>query len=207
MRNILTIGLTGGIASGKSTVAELFAQLGIDIIDADLIARQLTEDPAILTELTEHFGAQVIKDQSLNRSALAEIVFNDEQQRTWLNQLLHPKIRQRMLQQIANSQSPYCICVIPLLAESTQIDFLNRILVVDTPESLQLERLIARDQFTLEQAELRLDAQASRSERLAIADDVIENTGDLAELTNRVQALHRQYLKLSSDHAIKSQDD
>ena len=193
--NQLTIALTGGIASGKSTVAQLFAEHGITVVDADLIAHQLTEpDSPLLPAITSHFGEGILEAGALNRSKLAEIIFQQPAARQWLNQLLHPAIRIEMQRQLNESQSPYSIAVIPLLAESTGIDFIDRVLVVDIPEALQLERLMNRDKLTQADALLRINAQASRKQRLAIADDVILNQSDLAALQQQVAQLHQQYL-------------
>jgi len=194
----LVIGLTGGIASGKSTVAKLFAQLGIDIIDADTIARNLTTTAQPhLTQITQRFGPDILKNGELDRAKLKDYIFKEEHHRQWLNELLHPPIRQEIKKQIATAQSPYVIAVIPLLAEAKGMDFIDRILVIDIPESLQLARLISRDHMTPELATKIIQAQASRQHRLSIANDILENTHDLPTLEKKVTQLHQKYLNLA----------
>lgn len=199
---MLIIGLTGGVGSGKSTVARMFADKGIPIIDADMIARSLTEagEPA-LTAITEHFGLLIMmKDGNLDRAKLRAIIFNNPAERLWLEQLLHPLIREKITQQLAvlsaaNNLSPYCIVVIPLLFETEPYPFIDRILVVDTPEHLQIARVGTRDQTLAASAKAIVDTQLARDERLKRADDVIVNDGTLADLVPQVDKLHLQYAK------------
>ncbi len=197
-RPILRIGLTGGIASGKSAVADEFASLGIAIIDADLISRELVEpgQPA-LARIVALFGPGVL-DQSghLDRRRLREVVFADPAQRKRLEDLLHPAVRAELSRRSQESTGPYQILVVPLLIENRLGHLVDRILVVDAPESAQMERLQARDSVDPEQARRMLAAQASRAARLAEADDVITNTGSLSDLKVQVAALHRKYLGL-----------
>jgi len=200
-RSSLAIGLTGGIASGKTTVANLFAELGIDIVDTDVIARDVVEpgQPA-LDEVRAAFGDDVIDgSRRLDRAAMRAVVFADEDRRRKLEGILHPKIRQEAQRQSANASPPYHIVVVPLLAESPMRNDMDRILVVDCDEEVQLERLLNRDTETEEQARRMIASQASRSARLAIADDVIRNDGDLADTRQQVERLHRSYLSLSND--------
>ena len=190
------IGLTGGIASGKSAAAEHFASLGVPVIDADRIARELVEPgkPALAT-IRERFGNSILLENGeLNRSALREIIFKDARARHDLEAILHPLIRQTIRQRIAALDDCYCIVVIPLLAESGNREMLNRVLVIDCPESLQLERLQQRDDLDPEQAKRILAAQADREQRKAIADDIIDNSHDLAHLQHAVEQLHAKYL-------------
>lgn len=191
------IGLTGGIASGKSAAADHFATLGVPVIDADLIARELVEPgkPA-LKKITQHFGGNVLdKNNELNRAALREIIFSDEQARHKLEAILHPLIRAAIIERVAMLDDCYCIVVIPLLAESEENwEILDHKLVIDCPESIQLQRLQHRDQLDLQQATSILNAQASREQRRAIADDIIDNSHDLAHLKNAVEQLHKKYL-------------
>lgn len=200
-RSSLAIGLTGGIASGKTTVANLFAELGIDIVDTDVIARDVVEpgQPA-LDEVRAAFGDEVVDGYGrLDRAAMRAIVFADEDRRRELEGILHPKIRQEAQRQSANASPPYHIVVVPLLAESPMRNDMDRILVVDCDEEVQLERLLNRDTESEEQARRMIASQASRNARLAIADDVIRNDGDLAETRQQVEQLHRSYLSLSND--------
>ena len=197
----LRIGLTGGIASGKSTVADLFAELGVPIIDTDLIAREVVEPgrPA-LDEIRETFGPSAIDaDGRLDRNAMRAIVFADDAKRRTLEGILHPRIRAEAARQAALATGPYHIVVVPLLAESPMRAEMDRILVVDCSVATQLERLLARDAGSRDQAERMIAAQATREERLAIADDVIENDGDLADTRRQVADLHAHYLSLVDD--------
>jgi dephospho-CoA kinase len=198
------IALTGGIASGKSTVANLFAARGAVLIDTDVIAREVVEpgQPA-LQAVVEAFGPEVLaSDGRLDRRRLRETIFADPAARRRLESILHPAIRAEMERQsrAAAMARPdaYQLLVIPLLAEGGRWDHVDRVLVVDAPEALQVERLVARDVVTEEQARASLRAQAPREARLAIADDVIRNTGRLDELEAQVAALHARYLALAA---------
>ena len=196
------VALTGGIASGKSTVANLFAAHGVPLIDTDLIAREVVEpgQPA-LTAVAQAFGSEVLgPDGRLDRRRLRAIVFSDATARARLEAILHPAIRAAMERQsVAAAQAgPYQILVIPLLAEGGRRDHVDRVLVVDAPESVQVERLMARDAVTREQAEASLQAQASRATRLDMADDVVTNTAQIEDLRDQVAALHERYVKLAA---------
>ena len=196
------VALTGGIASGKSTVANLFAAHGVPLIDTDLIARDVVGpgQPA-LAAVAQAFGSDVIdSDGRLDRRRLREIIFSDSTARTRLEAILHPAIRAEMERQsVAAAQAgPYQMLVIPLLAEGGRRDHVDRVLVVDTPETVQVERLMTRDAVTREQAEASLRAQAQRSTRLGIADDVLTNTGRIDDLREQVAALHARYVKLAA---------
>ncbi len=196
----LRIALTGGIASGKSRVADLFAALGVPVIDTDLIARQVVEPgrPA-LADVVEAFGPGVLDaDGRLDRRGLRELIFADATARQRLEAILHPAIRAEMERQSSAAGGPYQVLVIPLLTEGGRRDHVDRVLVVDAPESLQVERLMNRDSVTREQALASLAAQATRAARLAIADDVISNTGTAEELRGKVAALHEQYVHLAA---------
>lgn len=192
------LGLTGGIGSGKSAAAEHFAALGIHMVDADHAARWVVEPgrPA-LAKIVERFGeAVLLPDGQLNRAALRERIFKAEDERRWLEQLLHPLIGQEIASNLAQAQSPYAILVSPLLVESGQYRMTQRVLVVDTPEHLQLERTMRRDQVSEEQVRAILKAQALRDDRLKHADDVLLNDGDLSHLHQQVECLHQFYLGL-----------
>jgi dephospho-CoA kinase len=195
------VALTGGIASGKTTVASLFAARGVPLIDTDVIAREVVEpgQPA-LDAVVAAFGPEVLgPDGRLDRRRLRDIVFADAAARGRLESILHPAIRAEMERQsrAAAVVGPYQLLVIPLLAEGGRRDHVDRVLVVDVPEIVQVERLTARDAVTREQAVAALQAQASRAARLAIADDVITNTGGVEELERQVAELHALYQRLA----------
>jgi len=192
------LGLTGGIGSGKSAAAHYFAQLGVDCVDADQAARQVVEPgTAALAEIARQFGADILQaDGGLNRAALRQRIFADTQQRKWLENLLHPLIRKQLETDLAAAKSPYAILVSPLLIESGQRLICSRILVIDAPISLQIERSMQRDGNTREQIEAILNTQLSREERLSHADDVLVNNKDLAWLQSEVKRLHGFYLNL-----------
>jgi len=200
--NPLRIGLTGGIASGKSTVADMFADLGVPVIDTDLIARDVVAPgrPA-LQEIREAFGAGVIaEDGTLDRPAMRALVFGDDEARRRLEAILHPRIGAATREQANAAGGPYQIIVVPLLLESSLRAFVNRVLVVDCEEETQVARLLSRDAESESQARRILAAQASRAERLAIADDVIANEGDLDDTREQVRRLHRRYLDEAAAH-------
>jgi dephospho-CoA kinase len=192
------LGLTGGIGSGKSAAAQCFIDLGVHLVDADNAARWVVEPgrPA-LSQIAEHFGPSVLQaDGTLNRSALRELIFKDPQQRVWLEGLLHPLIREEIRQYLARAESAYAILVSPLLLETSQHQMVQRVLVVDVPESVQIERTVLRDKTNEDQVQAILKAQASRGERLSRADDVIVNDRDPAWLKSEVERLHHFYLTL-----------
>jgi dephospho-CoA kinase len=192
------IGLTGGVGSGKTTVANLFAEYGTPIIDADRIARELVEpgQPA-LQRVVQDFGDEILNsDGTLNRKQLRELIFHDSGRRKQLEAMLHPLIRENMLQQLESLSAPYAILVVPLLVDTGNWEMMDRILVVDTEEDLQIERVMERDSVSQEHAESIVDIQVSRQERLAAADDVIENTGSIEDLKTQVKRLHEFYLNL-----------
>ncbi|MCT6884897.1 MULTISPECIES: dephospho-CoA kinase [Gilliamella] len=190
------VALSGGIASGKSTIANLFAQLGVPIIDADVIARQVVAvGSSALTQIVKHFSQEILLENGeLDRSQLREIIFNNEHERLWLNNLLHPIIAQETQQQIAKQTAPYIIWVVPLLIENNLHQLADRVLIIDTPEALQLERLIDRDKISESLAKRMIDSQVSLSDRLAFADDIIINDGNLVSLTMQIYDLNKKYL-------------
>ncbi len=194
---MFTVGLTGGIGSGKSTVANLFAELGVPVIDTDVVARQLTEPGgAALEAIRAAFGEDVIlADGMLDRAALRRRVFADAAARRQLEAILHPRIRQMVEQSLATLDAPYALIVIPLLVETGGYrDVLRRVLVVDCPEALQVARVMARSGLARDEVDAILAAQAGRAERLAAADDVIVNDASAAALRAEVTALHQRYL-------------
>lgn len=196
----LVVALTGGVASGKTAVSDRFAELGVPIIDTDVIAREVVAaGSGGLAAIETAFGAAMITaDGTLDRAALRRKIFDEPGARTRLEDILHPRIAEAARRQLAALEAPYAILVVPLLIESGLFSDADRVLVVDVPESLQIERLMQRDGSTREQAEAMLAAQTSREQRLARADDTIENTGTLAELNARVDELDRMYRQLCS---------
>ena len=192
------LGLTGGIGSGKTAVADRFASLGVHVVDADQAARWVVEPgrPALL-QIVERFGKDVLlQSGELNRAELRQRIFVDPAERQWLEKLLHPLIRAEVAQHLALADSSYAIMVSPLLIESGQYRQVGRVLVVDVPESLQIARTTARDQASEEQVRAILNAQVQREERLKHADDVLVNDRDLSWLGVEVERLHRFYLTL-----------
>lgn len=195
----LRIGLTGGIASGKSVVADMFAELGVPVIDTDVIAREVVQpgQPA-LDEIRERFGETIIDAAgNLNRAALRELIFSDDTARLDLEAILHPRIGAETRRQADAADSDYQLIVVPLLVGSPLMQFVDRILVVDCQEDTQIRRLLERDTESVEQAERILAAQASREERLAIADDVVNNDHSLDHVRDQVIDLDRKYQRLT----------
>lgn len=192
------IGLTGGVGSGKSTIAHLFATHGIEIIDADKITHEILQnDATVLEKIIAQFGEDILTAQhQLNRRALREIIFANADQRKWLEQLLHPLIYTQMDQQAEQARSTYCIEVIPLL-NTRDKKKINRVLVVDASEADQIRRIMERDDITEQQAQAILKAQITRAQRLALADDIIINDHNIEHLKEQVQKLHRFYLSLA----------
>lgn len=198
----LVVGLTGGIGSGKSTVAEGFAALGIPVIDADQLARELVApgQPA-LEEIIAAFGTDCIGTEgTLDRAWMRSQIYADAARKRQLEAILHPRILQRIKTLLAGVRAPYCIVVIPLLLETGQTDLVDRILVVDTSEKEQLKRVAARDRLTHNAIMAIMATQTDRCTRLDSADDVIINDSDLDSLTAHIQKLHQFYMELSHDH-------
>ncbi len=200
------VGLTGGIGSGKTTVANLFHDLGVQSVDADLVAREVVMpgEPA-LAAIVEHFGSGILQhDGQLDRAILRAKIFADEAEKHWLNQLLHPLIRQRLLQQLQQCSSSYALLIAPLLLENKLQSYTDRVLVVDVPEELQLSRTMQRDQVPVEQVQNILNSQITRQERLRLADDVLLNTVPLFELQPQIQQLHSSYQQFAEEKLAKS---
>ena len=200
-RNRFVVALTGGVASGKSAVARRFEALGINVHDADAAARAVVEpgEPA-LPEIEFVFGPQVLSSGgALDRRALRERIFDDADARRKLEAIVHPRVHAWLLRRAAMDRGPYCMLMIPLLAETwRQYDFVDRVLLVDAREEIQIERLVRRDGVTCEQARRTLDAQATRAQRRPIAHDVIVNEGDESALDAQVAALYAKYLELAA---------
>jgi dephospho-CoA kinase len=197
------LGVTGGIGSGKSAAAEQFIALGVYTVDADHAARWVVEpDRPALAQIAAHFGAEVLQANGhLDRAALRQRIFQEPNERRWLEALLHPLIRQEIISNLAKAESAYAILVSPLLVESGQHLLTQRVLVIDTPEQLQLERTMQRDNADALQVQAILKAQASRAERLRYADDVLLNDRDINWLQAEVERLHHFYLTLRTGQA------
>lgn len=193
------VALTGGIASGKSTVASLFAGLHVPVIDTDVIAREIVEPgKPLLAAIVSEFGAGVLDASGrLDRRRMRERIFADADAKRRLDAIMHPAIRAEMERQSATAAGPYQVLVIPLLAEGRRRDHVDRVLLVDVPEELQVQRLMLRDGVTRAQAEASLNAQAARADRLAFADDVIRNEGRADDLRDAVAALDTRYRELA----------
>jgi len=192
----LIVGITGGIGSGKSAVTERFEQLGITVVDADLAARVIVEagKPA-LSEIAAHFGEDILQeDGTLDRAALRQRVFADDNERRWLEQLTHPLIGQEIVDQIAAATSPYTILSSPLLLETSQKALVDCVVVVDVPEETQLQRTMQRDANAADQVKRIMAAQMQRQDRLELADIMIDNSRSLEELDGLVEELHKEFL-------------
>ncbi|MDF1692982.1 MAG: dephospho-CoA kinase [Zhongshania sp.] len=196
----LVIGLTGGIGSGKTAASNRFAKLGIGIVDADVIAREVVEPGSTaLQKIAAHFGdSHLLADGQLNRAALRQTIFADPAAKQWLESLLHPLIASETQRQLQSVQSAYAMYVSPLLVESQQKHMCDRLVVVDVPETVQLSRTISRDNNEQAQVERIIASQVDRNSRLAAASDVIDNTQSLSQLDERVSELHQQFLKLAA---------
>lgn len=194
----IIIGLTGGIACGKTTASDFFADHGIEIIDADLVAREVVQpgQPA-LEEITKAFGSSVLQaDGALDRAKMRKLIFAQADRRAQLEAILHPLIRQRMADQLAKCEGHYAIYSVPLLVESGLNKLADRVLVIDVEEAVQLERLLSRDGITRSQAKAMIAAQLSREDRNRAADDIIDNSGSLNQFIEQLRAHHRRYLAL-----------
>ena len=195
------VGLTGGIASGKSTISRLFAELGVPVIDTDVISRRLLEPGELgYQQVSDHFGASILKaDAEIDRARLREIVFNHRREKNWLETMLHPLIYQRTLDAIrAHKRADYVLVVVPLLFETNFQSLVDRVLAVDCSAEQQVERLVERDGIARELAEKMLAQQMDNSTRLSRAHDSIDNRGDGSNLLADVASLHRRYLQLAA---------
>ena len=196
-RVLLIIGLTGGIGSGKSTVTKYFESLGVPVIDADIITRELAKPGQdALKEIEAHFGSDIIQtDGQLNRAWLRARIFENPDERKILEGILHPRAKKYAQESIAELKAPYCILCVPLLIESGWNDMVQRVLVIDLPRELQIQRTMKRDGIPKSQVETIINAQIDRKSRLAVADDVLTNTSDKSSLFEQIDALHKQYEK------------
>lgn len=195
------VALTGGIGSGKSLVSHLFSQLGIEIIDTDVIARDLVKPGSLaLTQINNHFGESILNDkQELNRSMLRKIIFSQHTEKKWLENILHPLINAEIFRKIKTANSPYCIVVIPLLFEThaQKEAYIDRVLVVETSCDTQIQRIIQRDRSTKEDVEKIIQMQVSAATRRGGADDIIKNNASESEVKAQVVQLHALYLKFA----------
>ncbi|WP_087016587.1 dephospho-CoA kinase [Thaumasiovibrio subtropicus] len=198
----LIIGLTGGIGSGKTTVANKFAEKGVPLVDADIVARQVVEPNSQgLTAIIKKFGSDLLlTDGSLNRGKLRELVFSNPDNKVWIDALLHPMIRKEMQRQLDAISSEYCLLVVPLLVENGLQSMTDRVLVVDVSAEQQQQRTRDRDGVSNDQVARIIALQASREERLSIADDVIDNSRNTADLDQQINTLHQKYLQLAAKH-------
>lgn len=197
----LIVGLTGGIGSGKSEVSRRFQALGITVVDADEVARQVVEpgQPA-LADIAKHFGSNILlPDGELDRAQLRKIIFSQLEQKRWLESLLHPLINTQIRQQLVAAQSPYVMLSSPLLLETRQHELVDRILVIDASEALQIARASNRDANNEDQIKAIMETQLDRNERISRADDIIHNHGILLELDDQISKLHQQYLLMGKD--------
>ncbi len=197
----MIVGLTGGIGSGKSAAADLFAAQGIELVDTDLLAREVVEPGSTaLAEIAGHFGKEILDASgALDRARLRAIIFADPKQKAWLERLLHPAINTLMLSRLSACTGPYCLLVSPLLLETEQANAVDRILVIDVSRETQLMRTLQRDGSSRETVEAIIDSQISRSERLKRADDIISNESDLEALAIAVLAQHHAYCAMAED--------
>lgn len=203
----LIIGLTGGIGSGKSEASKRFAERGILIVDADIVAREAVEPNSFaLKQISDHFGKDILNASGeLNRSNLRAIIFSNSSEKIWLESLLHPIINASIRQQLANASSAYAILASPLLLETKQFELVDRILVIDVDEQLQIERASQRDNNKPDQIKAIIQTQLSRQKRCARADDIILNNGNIAALDEQVEKLHQSYLTLAKTHLQTNQ--
>ena len=192
----MIVGLTGGIGSGKTAVSDLFQDLGITIVDADLASRVVVEKGREeLNKIAEHFGEDILNsNEELDRAKLREVIFNSEEEKLWLESLLHPAIASQIQKELHSSESPYTILVSPLLLETDQKNFCSTVLVVDVPVEIQIERTSKRDNVSEEQIKSIIASQIDRDSRLEQADEVILNDGSVQQLESKVQELHKKFL-------------
>jgi dephospho-CoA kinase len=199
MTEQLIVGLTGGIGSGKSAASDAFENLGIQIIDTDKISHLLTSiNSDCLDAITNTFGSEIIENGQLNRAKLRRIIFGDDLARNKLENILHPRIRQKVEEALSEVKEPYAIIVVPLLVEKKKYEFINRILVIDCDEQIQINRVKKRNNLNDKEVADIMRTQATRQQRLVQADDIIHNNGDLSLLLEQVKLLNKKYIHISS---------
>lgn len=195
----MIVGLTGGIGTGKTTVCGIFKHLGVPVISADEIAHHIVEtDKAVFQAIVHRFGHNVTTDKKINRAILRELVFQNLDDKLWLEQLLHPMIGAEIIRRAKETTYPYCVVEIPLLIEANMQNLVDRILTIDCPADKQLQHATQRGKHNLQQIQIFIANQLTREERLSATDDIIENNGDMAQLIKRVEQLHQLYLSLST---------
>ena len=197
--SMFVVGLTGGIGSGKTVASDRFEELGVKVVDADIASRVVVEigNPA-LSSIEGEFGSDVISDDgSLNRAKLREIIFKDDEAKSWLESLLHPLIGQHILDEIASATSRYVILVSPLLFETTQFQMCNRTLLIDVPKDIQILRTAKRDKVPESQVEKIIASQMDRDQKISKADDVIVNDGEIGDLISKIDKIHQRYIELA----------
>ncbi len=197
--SMFVVGLTGGIGSGKTVASDRFEELGVKVVDADIASRVVVEigKPA-LSSIEGEFGSDVISDDgSLNRAKLREIIFKDDEAKSWLESLLHPLIGQHILDEIASATSRYVILVSPLLFETTQFQMCNRTLLIDVPKDIQILRTAKRDEVPESQVEKIIASQMDRDQKIGKADDVIVNDGEIGDLISKIDKIHQRYIELA----------
>ena len=197
--SMFVVGLTGGIGSGKTVASDRFEELGVKVVDADIASRVVVEigKPA-LSSIEAKFGSDVILDDgSLNRAKLREIIFKDDEAKSWLESLLHPLIGQHILDEIASATSRYVILVSPLLFETTQFQMCNRTLLIDVPKDIQILRTAKRDKVPESQVEKIIASQMDRDQKIGKADDVIVNDGEIGDLISKIDKIHQRYIELA----------
>ncbi len=197
---MFVLGITGGIGSGKTAVTDIFSELNIDVIDADIASRKAVEKgSSSLKEIEDHFGSEIIlNDGNLDRQKLREVIFDNEEEKDWLEKLLHPQILRIISSELAESRTTYTILVSPLLFETGQYKLCSRTLLVDVEEKLQIARASKRDNVSEEQIKSIIEAQMPRSEKISLASDIVINNGSLEDLREEIISLHNNYLKLSN---------
>lgn len=205
---MFVVGLTGGIGSGKTAVSDRFAQQGIEVVDADVVAREVVEPGTqALQQIQRHFGDTILQaDGQLDRATLRSLVFSNPDEKSWLEKLLHPLIGAEVFRQLEAAQSRYVLFVSPLLVEAGQTAICDRVVVVDVPEAVQVQRTVARDGNSEEQVRSIMANQSERQRRLDAATDVIENTGTLEQLEESVLKLHRRFLQLAEKTEASSNE-
>ena len=194
---MFVLGITGGIGSGKTAVTDIFSELNIDVIDADIASRKAVEKgSSSLKEIEDHFGSEIIlNDGNLDRQKLREVIFDKEEEKDWLEKLLHPQILKIINSELAESRTSYTILVSPLLFETGQYKLCSRTLLVDVEEKLQIARASKRDNVSEEQIKSIIEAQMPRSEKITLANDIVTNNGTLEDLRKEIISLHNNYLK------------